>query len=40
MPFGWVATQEGAMVANEPDGASTWFPANDHPSDKATSTSA
>jgi aminopeptidase N len=24
------------MVVNEPDGAATWFPANDHPTDKAT----
>lgn len=26
----------GAYVVSEPDGASTWFPANDHPTDKAT----
>lgn len=24
------------VVVSQPDGASTWFPANDHPSDKAT----
>ena len=36
--FGWVTTRDGAMVANEPDGAATWFPANDHPTDKATFT--
>jgi aminopeptidase N len=34
--YGWVTTADGAMVVNEPDGASTWFPVNDHPSDKAT----
>ncbi|MPV35670.1 M1 family peptidase [Georgenia subflava] len=34
--YGWVTTRDGAMVANEPDGAATWFPANDHPTDKAT----
>jgi aminopeptidase N len=36
--YGWVTTRDGAMVANEPDGAATWFPANDHPTDKATFT--
>jgi aminopeptidase N len=34
--YGWVTFQDGAMVANEPDGAPTWFPSNDHPRDKAT----
>ena len=34
--YGWVTTRDGAMVANEPEGSSTWFPVNDHPSDKAT----
>jgi aminopeptidase N len=34
--YGWVTTRDGAMVANEPDGAATWFPVNDHPRDKAT----
>ena len=34
--YGWVSTPDGAFVANEPDGAPTWFPANDHPTDKAT----
>ena len=34
--YGWVTFRDGAMVANEPDGASTWFPSNDHPRDKAT----
>ncbi len=36
VPYGWYAVDDGAMVASEPDGASTWFPANDIPSDKAT----
>jgi len=34
--YGWVSTPDGAFVANQPDGAATWFPANDHPLDKAT----
>lgn len=34
---GWIPTDDdGAFVASEPDGSRTWFPANDHPSDKAT----
>ncbi len=33
---GWVRTDDGAWVASEPQGAPTWFAANDHPSDKAT----
>ncbi len=35
-PYGWYSTKDGAMVANEPEGASTWFPVNDVPYDKAT----
>ena len=31
-------TGDGAYVASEPDGAATWYPVNDHPSDKATYT--
>jgi aminopeptidase N len=34
--YGWVATRDGAIVASQPDGASTWIPVNDHPQDKAT----
>ena len=34
--YGWVTTRDGAIVANEPDGAMTWYPVNDHPTDKAT----
>jgi aminopeptidase N len=33
---GWVPTGDGAFVVGEPRGAPTWFPANDHPTDKAT----
>jgi aminopeptidase N len=33
---GWIPTRDGAFVADEPQGAPTWFPCNDHPSDKAT----
>ena len=36
--YGWVTTDDGAMVVNEPDGAPTWFPVNDHPTDKASYT--
>jgi len=35
---GWIVNSEGLYVAAEPDGAHTWFPSNDHPSDKATFT--
>ncbi len=34
-PDGWIPTDDGAFVAGEPQGAPTWFPCNDHPSDKA-----
>jgi aminopeptidase N len=33
---GWVPTNDGAFVVNEPQGAPGWFPANDNPQDKAT----
>ena len=33
---GWFETDTGSFVLNEPDGARTWLPSNDHPSDKAT----
>ena len=32
---GWVPTQDGAFVVNEPVGAMSWFPNNNIPSDKA-----
>ncbi|MBT8241060.1 MAG: M1 family metallopeptidase [Acidimicrobiia bacterium] len=36
---GWIRLDSGATyVLAEPDGARTWFPNNDHPSDKATYT--
>ena len=34
--YGFVSTPDGALVASEPEGASTWFPVNDVPTDKAT----
>jgi aminopeptidase N len=37
-PYGFLHTADGAFVAAEPNAASTWFPVNDHPSDKATYT--
>lgn len=33
---GWVHTLDGMVILSEPNGASTWIPSNDHPSDKAT----
>ena len=33
---GWIRTDDGAFTLGEPRGAATWFPCNDHPSDKAT----
>lgn len=33
---GWHADGRDAFVVSEPGGAATWFPGNDHPSDKAT----
>ena len=38
IPSGWFNTYGGSYVLNEPDGARTWMPCNDHPSDKATFT--
>ena len=35
---GFIATDDGEIIAGEPHGAATWFPANDHPSDKASYT--
>lgn len=34
--YGWVTTRDGAMVVGQPEGNMTWFPASDHPTDKAT----
>ena len=36
IPNGWFVTSGGTFVMNEPNGARTWLPSNDHPSDKAT----
>ena len=33
---GWEELSDGVIVAGQPDGAPTWFPCNDHPSDKAS----
>jgi aminopeptidase N len=33
---GWEELSEGALVAGQPNGAPSWFPCNDRPSDKAT----
>ncbi len=33
---GWVPTADGAHVVGEPQGSPSWFPCNDHPTDKAT----
>ena len=35
-PDGWIPTDDGAMVVNEPQGSPGWFPVNDTPRDKAT----
>jgi aminopeptidase N len=32
---GWFRTGDGALALGEPVGSMTWFPGNDHPSDKA-----
>ncbi|WDZ85263.1 M1 family metallopeptidase [Micromonospora cathayae] len=33
---GFLHTSDGAVAVGQPQSASTWFPVNDHPSDKAT----
>ena len=33
---GWIPTDDGAIVVNEPQGSPAWFPVNDNPRDKAT----
>jgi aminopeptidase N len=37
-PYGFVRTDDGMVTLSVQDGASTWFPCNDHPSDKASFT--
>ena len=36
--LGWRTEAWGTYVVSQPTGAATWFPANDHPTDKATFT--
>ena len=38
IPGGFIHTDDGALVAGQPEVAATWFPVNDHPIDKATYT--
>ncbi|MDG3009332.1 M1 family metallopeptidase [Rhodococcus sp. D2-41] len=33
---GWEELAEGVLVASQPNGASSWFPCDDHPSSKAS----
>jgi len=33
---GWIPTDDGAVVVNEPQGSPAWYPVNDNPRDKAT----
>ncbi len=35
---GFLHTDDGTLVAGQPDAAATWFPVNDHPLDKASYT--
>lgn len=35
MSNGWFSTRDGATNVGEPPSAQTWFPVNEHPSDKA-----
>jgi len=35
---GWSGASGGSFVLSEPEAARTWFPANEHPTDKATFT--
>jgi aminopeptidase N len=35
-PVGWEELTDGVIVAAQPSGAPTWFPCNDHPSDRAS----
>ena len=32
---GWLRTADGGFALGQPESASTWFPVNDHPADKA-----
>ena len=33
---GFIPTDDGALVVGQPHVASSWYPVNDHPSDKAS----
>jgi aminopeptidase N len=35
---GFIRTDDGVIVAGEPEAATAWFPVNDHPSDRASYT--
>ena len=37
-PIGFTPTSDGAIAVGQPESAATWFPVNDHPSDKASYT--
>jgi hypothetical protein len=37
-PIGWLRLRPGLFVISEPSGAMSWYPGNNHPSDKATYT--
>ena len=36
LPTGWNVQHQRSYVVSEPVGASTWYPVNDEPTDKAT----
>lgn len=36
--LGWIQVEAGIFVISEPSGAMTWYPVNNHPTDKATYT--
>jgi len=38
VPIGFTPTGDGAVAVGQPESAATWFPVNDHPSDKAAYT--
>lgn len=38
IPLGWLRQPDGLFVVSEPSGAMSWYPVNNHPSDKATYT--
>ncbi len=34
--YGWTPTHDGVFIGDQPSGAHTWFPCDDHPTDKAS----